>query len=298
MDVQAVVRGGQLFPARDAVLGEVDVRLRVLYPSPHGKGLGLEREPGVEQHFEGVPRAVARGEYQALRADVLGDAAGGDGDAAERAVPDVEPVEAGAEADLAAEGLDLAADTDDDPGEHVGAEVGLGVVGDGGLGTVVDEPGEDPGYAAVVRAGAEFAVGEGPGAALAELHVGLGVEQPAGAEGLNGLLPLVHARPALEDDGAQSRAGEDERSEDARGPKARDEGPRPRGREPRYLVPGLGLRGFAAEADADGVDPAYRPTPACVKTPAEDDELLYVPRTDAEPLRREGVEPLLAVSGF
>ena len=53
-----------------------------------------------------------------------------------------------------------------------------------------------------------------------------------------------------------------------------------------------------AEADADGVDPAYRPTPACVKPPAEDDELLDVPRTDAEPLRREGVEPLLALSGF
>ena len=136
---------------------------------------------------------------------------------------------------------------------------------------MVDEPGEDPGDTAVVRAGAEFAVGEGPGAALAELDVGLGVERPAGAEGLNGLLPLVHARSALEDDGPEPGTGEDERGEDTRGSKARDEGPRPRGREPRYLVPGLGLRGFAAEADADGVDPAYRPTPARVKTPAEDD---------------------------
>ena len=93
--------------------------------------------------------------------------------------------------------------------------------------------------------------------------------------------------PTLETMGHSPARARTERRRRARGPKARDEWPRPRGREPRYLVPGLGLRGFAAEADADGVDPAYRPTPACVKTPAEDDELLYVPRTDAEPLRRE-----------
>ena len=42
------------------------------------------------------------------------------------------------------------------------------------------------GDAPVVRAGAELAVGEGPGPALAALDVGLRVEGPAGAEGLHG----------------------------------------------------------------------------------------------------------------
>ena len=181
----------------------------MFYARAHGEGFRLQGEAGVEQHLEGVPRAVAGGEDEARGLYALGDAAGADEDAAQGAVFDIEALKPGTEADLAAEALDLAPEADDDAGEHVGAEVGLGVVGDGGLGAVLYEGIEDEGDARVVGAGAELAVGEGAGAALAELDVGLGVKAPAGAEGGYGALALLHAGTAFEDDGPELCAGED-----------------------------------------------------------------------------------------
>ena len=46
-----------------SVLGGVHVPLAVLDADPHGEGLGLHGDPGLVQHLEGIPCAVARRLY-------------------------------------------------------------------------------------------------------------------------------------------------------------------------------------------------------------------------------------------
>ena len=45
------------------VLGGVHVPLAVLDADPHGEGLGLHGDPGLVQHLEGIPCAVARRQH-------------------------------------------------------------------------------------------------------------------------------------------------------------------------------------------------------------------------------------------
>lgn len=169
------------------------------------------------------------------------------------------------EAHLAAAHDDLAPEALHDLDEHVRADVGLGVISNVLRRAVRRKLREHEADARVVRAGVELAVGEGARAALAELHVALGVERAARAKrgDLRAARPGV--RPALEHDGSCTRARKQERGKHPRRAEAHDHGARLRRRDVRD---GIGLfvgdRGAAAAADelllvpahghADGVD--------------------------------------------
>ncbi len=150
-------------------------------------------------------------------------------DAAALAVVDEEAVDAGFEADFAAEGDDFLAEVADDFDEAVGADVGFGFDEDVFGGTGGDHFFEEPGDAVLTVAdlGVEFAVGEGAGAAFAELDVGFGVEGPAAAPEAGDIAGAVAGGfAALEEDGFAAGAGEEEGAEEAAGAGADDEGAR------------------------------------------------------------------------
>jgi hypothetical protein len=68
----------------------------------------------------------------------------------------------------------------------------------------------------------ELAVGEGAGAAFAELHVGFGVEGVLAPQAPGVLGALAHGLAALEHDGPEAHLGQHQRGEDAAGAEADD----------------------------------------------------------------------------
>ncbi len=129
---------------------------------------------------------------------------------------------------FAAEGFDFGADALDDGDEAEGADVGFAGGEDFLRGAGLDELGEEfagevPG---VLDAAVELAVGEGAGAALAELDVGFGVEDAAAPErpGVAGALADEFA--AFEDERAKAHLGEGQGGHQAAGAGADDNRPR------------------------------------------------------------------------
>ena len=120
--------------------------------------------------------------------------------------------------------------------------MGLGIVGDALGRAVGGKLGEHEADAFIVRAGVQLAVGKGPGAALAELHVVLGVQLAAAAQALDGQRTRVHILSALEHDRPHSGARQQQRGEHPRGAKAHHDGPRAvrRGRGDRVFLLDIG----------------------------------------------------------
>ena len=113
-----------------------------------------------------------------------------------------ELLQPGAEADLPAQGEDLFPDALHHAGEHVGADVRLGVIEDRLRSAVFIKGAEDKGNEGIVSAGVELPVGKGAGSSLAELDIALGIQNAVGTKGLhlllpcgNFLAPLNHNRP-------------------------------------------------------------------------------------------------------
>ena len=138
--------------------------------------------------------------------------------------------DARAEADLAAEALDLGAHLLDHADQPEGADVRLGDAGDllgrAGLDELLDHLARQ--MARVADLAPELAVGKGAGAALAELDVRFGIEHaaPPQAPGVAGA--LAHRAAALEDDRAKAHLRQQQGGEEAAGPEADDH--RPHGR--------------------------------------------------------------------
>ena len=145
--------------------------------------------------------------------------------------------------------------------------------------------------AGIAHLAVELAVGEGPGAAFAELHVRLRVEDPLApeAEGVDGALADLLA--ALENDRAEAHLGESQRGKEAARPGADDHRPRSGeagrrlgdeaigGVRSRQNVPVVGeapqelrLAGARSERDIEGVDQADRLPLAGVDAALEDGE--------------------------
>ena len=72
--------------------------------------------------------------------------------------------------------------------------------------------------AGILGAGVQFAVGEGTGAALAKLDVGLGIQRAVGPEPFHIRRPLLGGLTALKENGAQTCVGEHQRGEETGGP--------------------------------------------------------------------------------
>ena len=224
MDVEAVVRGRQLAPL-PSVLGAVDLCLPVLDAHAHGEGLALHRDAEAVQHLKAVAGRVADREDQAAAGDGLGLSAVGERRAGEGPVLDDQTIQSRLKADLAAEGEDFLPDAAHHVDEHVGADMGFGVIGDALRRTVGGKFAQDPEHAFIVRAGVELAVREGPGPALTELDVGLGVERSALSERLHGGGALFDGLSALDDEGPRPGLRQQQGREHARRAEADDNGP-------------------------------------------------------------------------
>ncbi|MNZ81480.1 hypothetical protein D3C78_1001490 [compost metagenome] len=246
----------------------VDHRLRVLDAEAHRERLGLHEHAVAVEHAHGVAGAVAEGQHHMPAGDLL---AALQLHAAQLAVLDQQVADLLLEAHFAAEGDDLGAHVLDHAGEAEGADVRLVDVEDlfrrAGLDELLQHlAAEEVG---VLDLAVQLAVGEGPGAALAELHVGLGVEHALAPQAPGVLGALAHFLAALEDDRAKAHLRQQQAGEDA----ARTEADHQRallqllGRVADELVahvragadlPVVGELGqqrrFVAHADVQGVD--------------------------------------------
>ena len=186
----------------------------------HRKGLRLHRYARRVYGAERVARAVTDGEDRAARLQTLLALGRADGQRRERAVFGFDACHAVLKAHLAAEGDHVLADCAHHVYQHVRADVGLGVVDNVLRRAVRGKLLQHPADALVVRVRVELAVGECPRAALAELHVALGIKHPARAERLHLFAARVHILSALQYDRARARLGEPQRREHARGSEA------------------------------------------------------------------------------
>ena len=134
---QLVVGGAEdLVPGLGAPAGLVDHALGVLDAKADREGLGLDVDAAVMDHLEGVAGAVPDGEDDVVRLDEL---AVRQAHALDPAVLDRQVVDAGLEADLAAEREDRRAHGLDDRDQAEGADVGPVDVEDLGRGAGLDE---------------------------------------------------------------------------------------------------------------------------------------------------------------
>ncbi len=186
--------------------GAVDERLRVLDAKADRERLGFEVDAALVQHRERVARAVPRRDDDVLGVDLVPLLAGRcvrfarhrlhDGEAAHRAALDAEVDDARAEADLAAEPLDLVAHALDHADQPERADVRLGdeadLLGRAGADELVDHLARQ--VARVADLAPELAVGEGAGAAFAELHVRFRIEDAAPPQA-PGVAACARARP-------------------------------------------------------------------------------------------------------
>ena len=150
--------------------------LKMFNPDAHGKGLGLHGNVLGGQHGKGVPGAVANGQNQLAAGDPLPAAGSLQSDPREASVSVFQTGERGLKPDRAPQLLHPAAQVLHHGEEHVGPHMGLGVIEDLLLGAALDQLLQDPVIPGVVSAGVQLSVGEGPGAALSELHIAPGVQ--------------------------------------------------------------------------------------------------------------------------
>lgn len=205
---EAVGRGGEVLhhlAAGVAVLYAVDDALRVLDTDAEGEGLGFEKPAVASEELVDVAGGMARGEDDGLAAVfvALAVAHAADMNRAFAFLRD-EIDDAGVEMIFAAVAFDGGTHVGDDAAELVGADVGMGINGDGGVGAVFDEAADDFLHvAAFGAAGVELAVGVGACAALAEAPVAVGVDLlGAGQLGDVGAA-FLHRFAALDDDGLE-----------------------------------------------------------------------------------------------
>ena len=198
------------------VLGGVAVRLTVLNPHAHGEGLGLQADTTGVEHGEGVPGGVAGAQGQ------VGTGKGSRtlwslrGNAGQAALPDVQVRQAGFKADVRPQAEQLPAQIFQNGVQVVGAHMGLGV----GQNVLRRPAGhqllQNEAVARVFGAGVQLSVGEGAGAALAELDIGGGVQRAGGPEALHIRLPRLHGTAPLQQDGPQARPGQHQGAEETR----------------------------------------------------------------------------------
>src|SRR6185369_9623431 len=230
--VHELVVGGaeQRMAGRGAEAGAVDQRLRVLDADADREGLGFDIDAVVEQHLEGVAGAVADGEHDMLGGDAF---AAGQHHAANLAVAggvafDLDFLDLGPEAHFAAEFENVGAHLLDHADQPEGADVRLVDEEDFLRRAGLDEFLEH--LAAVVLRvldlAVELAVGEGAGAAFAELDVGIRVQLALAPQAPGVLGPLAHGLAAFEDDRAKAHLGQDQTGKQAAGAGTDDDRPR------------------------------------------------------------------------
>ena len=181
-------------------------------------------DAALAQHGEGVARAVADREHDALRLQIAAamEVQAAHPALAARVALYVDPVDAGAEAVLPAQLLDRRAHALDHRHETKRADMRVRLGQDLGRRAGLHELAQHVAVevARVLDAAVELAVGEGASTTLAELDVGFGVEHAAPPQPPRVLGPLAHDLPALEDDRAEPHLREDQPGEQSARPRA------------------------------------------------------------------------------
>ena len=166
----------------------------------------------VVQHLEGVARAVADGKHHMVRFEPL---AGGKMQRAHAAIVDFHVGDPGLEADFAAQFLDRGPHQLHHLHQPEGADVRLADIQDFRRRLGLDELGQH--LAAVMlrvlHLGPQLAVRKRAGAAFAELHVRLRVQDPLAPQAESVLGSFSHRLAALENNGLEAHLRQDQSGE-------------------------------------------------------------------------------------
>ena len=151
----------------------------------------------------------------------------------------------GVEENLSAAADQFLADALDDASQLVGADMRHGVIQYFVRRAVGDEVEQYLAGAAVLGAGVQLAVREGPRAALTELDVAFGVEHASVPEGVDRLYTVIDARAALDQDRSDPALHQRQGAEQPRRTRADDQGTFvSAARGQGDVAIGLGDRGF------------------------------------------------------
>ncbi len=216
-----VVVGGAEFrvPGILAKTRAVDQRLWVFDTEADGERLGFHEHTSAVEHAEGIAGAVPEGQDHMPRVELF---AAVEDHAGQLAVVDQQVGDALLEAHFTTQGLDFLAHVLDHAGQAEGTDVRLADVENLLRRAGLDELVQD--FATVVvrvlDLAVELAVGEGPGTAFAELHVGFGVEYVLAPQAPGVLGTLANFLAAFEDDRLEAHLRQQQTGEDAAGAEA------------------------------------------------------------------------------
>ncbi len=199
-------------PGHRAVEERINIRPPVLDAHPDGNRLGDHLHLTADQHPVGVPGTVSRGQDQKARRQA--PPVGTDREAAVRQA--VEGIHPATVHHLTPETLDLIQHPLNHLPEHIRAHMGLGLEGNVLRCAHLPEGLQDQGAPAVIDACQQLPVREGTCTSRTELDVGLGVQDPPGAEPLHGLHPILHAVPPVYDQRCKARPGQEQGAEQTR----------------------------------------------------------------------------------
>ena len=223
MDAELVFPHRQGGMARRLMVeGPVAGGLGVFGPHAHRKRFADQRQVLGHEHIEGIPGGVPHRQHQRLAWD--GPGGGFNAPQPPGRVP-IQTGEPGVEQHLAAPGLDLAPDGADDPSQQIGAHMGFLPPGHIGGGAVFQQGFGDKAAERVPDAGGQLAVREGARAALAELDVGVGVEDAGGAELFHRPHPVVQGGAPFQHQGLIALPGQHQGAEQPGGAQAADHRP-------------------------------------------------------------------------
>ncbi len=219
--IHQLVVGGAEFRVAGVLAqpGLVDHALRVFDAETDGKRLGLDEHALAMQHAHGIAGAVPQRQHHMATLDRL---AAGQHYAFELAIVDHEIGHFALEAHFAAEGDNLLAHGRDHTGEPEGADVRLAHIHDLGRCAGTNELVHNLARVelGVLDLAVELAVGEQPGAALAELHVGFRRQDLLAPQRPGVLGTAAHILAALEHDGLEAHLCEQQRGEQSAGAEA------------------------------------------------------------------------------
>ena len=198
---QFIRRSAQDFRWIFAILVFIDHFLRMFNPYTHCKRLRLHQDPCPFQLEKGVSGTVSHGKHRHGSLQILPVI---DGHTHQPAVFDIKIGHTGAEPDGAAPCFDLMAHVLNDGDQLVSPEMGLLVIQDLRRSSRFTE---NPQYFLIApmrifHRGIQLSVGKGPGSALAELHIGLCVQNSRVPELFHFLLADVRLVSPLQQDRA------------------------------------------------------------------------------------------------
>ena len=249
-DAELVVRRAERGMARRrAVLAPVDVALQMLDARADGERLARHRHAEGVEHLKRVPRAVADRQHDVVRVDRPLARRVGKRRAHNPAAVEDQARQLRLEADRSAVGNDRLAQVLHHGAQPVGADVRLREEANLLRRAHLAERLQHLAAARIVNARIQLAVGKRPRAALAELHVALGLQRAAAPKRLD-----VAARASR-----LAALDHQRRKPRLRQPQRREQPRRPQPDHQRRAAASLRPRPFARRRGRDNLRPARQP---------------------------------------